>query len=772
MRRRTQTQNQTRGERTWQNPHVDASAPTPGVDDSPYIQFAIEQITRDEEIAGKGRESKIPRKAVPSTVPASTGTALNEGPRISAFPAPPATAVVKDTSRRSKALAVAAPVVIEEAPQESRVASSNYSPVLTEKSPIKRSPSIAEDQEPLIEEPAQIFIDTDVEPQTSQLFPPLTTRQEKGGTILLPVVPKANDFRYPPLNFVPGPLRLLPILALIVLCLGLIGILLCSTALGAKNYGLLGYDGVGTTRYFVFEYLPQLLAAIVVVWLFAIQAAIQRILPFVLLARSNGYPDEEVFERVPIYLTNYLLPNKSLLRRNFGLKFCAIIFWLTLITIPLASSLYQTRWYAQISNGSFLWTTVQPVSIALIVIYTLLIIALVITYVYFNRHTTGLKWDPVSLADIIALLRRTSNLTSSRTSRSTRLSSTRPHSLGYWESTSRPGEVFHGIGAAHETPLASHDNDSINNPEGRTVFQQSTFESWHSHYRTRNKIQPSFLRESRLILYSIIAISLLIAFLVVTYLHSGLKAGFLPLLPTATSSTSSFTSFSSSDFLYSFVPSFIGLLLPLFWVPIDTAFRYLQPWSTLTRQYPSSASQAFGHTASSTLLLSYPSTLPILVSIRSLFHGHIRVAWFSLLTLISWTIPVLAGGLFTAQYIASAPDPALLDQSRGGSILIRPDTNTVYIMTAFVLVYALSWPLTLPGAKRRSAIQGPDGKPVDVRYLAWIRAVVDKSVLREAIWTEPRTRVDLVTRLAASEGHPKERMSGRWAMVGGRIIRT
>lgn len=32
------------------------SSPTPGVDDTPYIRFAIEQLTRDEEVRGIGRE--------------------------------------------------------------------------------------------------------------------------------------------------------------------------------------------------------------------------------------------------------------------------------------------------------------------------------------------------------------------------------------------------------------------------------------------------------------------------------------------------------------------------------------------------------------------------------------------------------------------------------------------------------------------------------------------------------------------------------------------
>ena len=34
----------------------DASPPTPGVDDTPYIRFAIDQLTRDEELLGRRRQ--------------------------------------------------------------------------------------------------------------------------------------------------------------------------------------------------------------------------------------------------------------------------------------------------------------------------------------------------------------------------------------------------------------------------------------------------------------------------------------------------------------------------------------------------------------------------------------------------------------------------------------------------------------------------------------------------------------------------------------------
>ena len=41
--------------KSWRNSRSDISPPTPGVDDTPYIQFAIDQLTRDEELLGRRR---------------------------------------------------------------------------------------------------------------------------------------------------------------------------------------------------------------------------------------------------------------------------------------------------------------------------------------------------------------------------------------------------------------------------------------------------------------------------------------------------------------------------------------------------------------------------------------------------------------------------------------------------------------------------------------------------------------------------------------------
>lgn len=40
---------------SWNQTGSEISPPTPGVDDTPYIRFAIEQLTRDEELLGRRR---------------------------------------------------------------------------------------------------------------------------------------------------------------------------------------------------------------------------------------------------------------------------------------------------------------------------------------------------------------------------------------------------------------------------------------------------------------------------------------------------------------------------------------------------------------------------------------------------------------------------------------------------------------------------------------------------------------------------------------------
>jgi hypothetical protein len=68
----------------------DMSPPTPGIDESPYIRFAIEQLTRDEELSGRARQGSISSAEYPveRIIPdEGLGYYTAPGPKIQA-PAP------------------------------------------------------------------------------------------------------------------------------------------------------------------------------------------------------------------------------------------------------------------------------------------------------------------------------------------------------------------------------------------------------------------------------------------------------------------------------------------------------------------------------------------------------------------------------------------------------------------------------------------------------------------------------------------------------------
>ncbi|PWY68521.1 phosphoribosylaminoimidazole-succinocarboxamide synthase [Aspergillus sclerotioniger CBS 115572] len=89
---------------------------------------------------------------------------------------------------------------------------------------------------------------------------------------------------------------------------------------------------------------------------------------------------------------------------------------------------------------------------------------------------------------------------------------------------------------------------------------------------------PWFLRDGFVILWTVIVGALFIAFVLVSFIHDAIKGGFPPRLPTLPSTGA----FSSSNFCYSFVPALIGNIFFLAWQPIDVYFRALQPFATLS----------------------------------------------------------------------------------------------------------------------------------------------------------------------------------------------
>ncbi|MCJ1381977.1 hypothetical protein MMC17_005089 [Xylographa soralifera] len=644
--------------KTWKSTKSDVSPPTPGVDDTPYIQFAIDQLTRDEELTGRRRAG----------VSGGDVSPIDED--------------------------------FEEVPVEP-----NYVQQIVPRAHHSRSQQI-------------------IEPPVSPLEP------EQIDDNLVPARPPEDSYRYPSLNYIPGPLRLPSLVGLMVCCLIMIALLIVSSVWAAKHNGLWQYDGLGTNRYNLFEFVPQTLGAFILLWLFAVQAALQRILPFTLLASERGAQHTGALDDVSLFLTNYLTPNLSSFRHGepiIGL--CSLIFWLNVFTIPLLSCVFQTRLYMVTSEGVWMWTTVQPVAWVLIILYWLLVVALILLALRLVTRSTGLKWDPTSLADIFVLLRR-SNVASNFHGSEVQAVPIRPRpaSLGYWRSSNRPSDIFYAIGEDHASALERHRQEAQEQSpraidlESQQPTKGVTIESLQTDVHSpavRYRWTPWFMRDTWWILWLVIAFVLTTALLVVSFLHQAVSYGFLPLLPAPTTALG----FSPANFLYSFVPSLLGMLLFLVWQPIDMYYRALEPFARLANPR--------GATAEHSLLLSYTAYFPLEVSIRAALAGHYRVAWISFIGLLSSTLPVLSGGLFTAEF--NVPAQGVREVA---------SMPAYYALVVFVLVYALSFLALWPEPTRYL--------PHDIRSVGDIISFVYQSPMTsDGAFREPRTKTDLVTRLVS-----------------------
>ena len=549
--------------------------------------------------------------------------------------------------------------------------------------------------------------------------------------VFTPVEP-ANGFRYPALDFVPGPLRILSLSALIICCLFMIIALAFCNIWSLRHNGLWQYDGVVTGRYFVFQFLPQILGSILIIWLLVIQSAMHRIFPFIALASGWSPRTSDILHHVALFPTTFLIPNFAFFRHAEPLLgVCSIIFWLTLFTVPLQACLFQTRYYAVDAENVWRWTSVQPIGWILFVLYLLMMMALVLLLIRFSGRLTGLKWDAASIADIMVLIHK-SNILADFVGEE-KIQKSKEYRLGYWRTTNLPSDPFHSLGEVNgkvhrysgsDTANAETVEEKQRNPakadlEAQRQHNNDACEPDFEARADRYRFVPWFLKETYVVAWFVTAIVLLIAFIAVSFVHHAVQQGFLPLLPAPTTSYA----FSPADFLYSFLPSLIGMILFLLFQPFDLTFRALQPFAHLAH--------INGATAEQSLLSDYTSTLPFIITIKALLAGHWKVAWLSFMSLVSITLPILAGGVFTAQFFVKTQD-----------IRIAAHMPAYDALVFFCVLYAISFAFIWPGRKRHL--------PHDFRTLGQIISFVYRSrMLRDKAFSGPLSRTDLVTRLMA-----------------------
>lgn len=551
--------------------------------------------------------------------------------------------------------------------------------------------------------------------------------------VAIPATPTQDSFRFPTLNYLPRELRLPSLVALLTCCLFMLIAIIFSNVWSSQHHGLWQYDQVGTGRYFIFQYLPQLLAILVIFWLFIVQNALYRIVPFLMMHSEKRTFTSNILHSAALFPSDYMIPDLWCFRHGeIILGLCLNVIRLCIFTVPLHSCLYQTQYLTVDGKSVWRWTAVEPVGWTLLALYVLLILALVLLILKLKREPSGLRWDPRSLADLLSLFQRSNILSDFHGSEvradSILLALPKKYTLRYWIAGTRSSEIFHGVeesqialeGFRQNRERKEKSPPSHLDLESQRPLKASSLDSLQNEVhstRIRYRWLPWFLQDTFVVAWIVIATVVMLAFVIVSFVNNATRRGFEPKLTSMKTSQG----FSPADFLYSFVPCLVGMILFLAWQPIDMYFRALQPFANL--------SHSRGSAADESLLLDYTACLPLEISIKAALAGHYKVAWVSFISVLSATLPVLGGGVFTAQYFVPTQE-----------VRVAADMSGYYALVVLVITYSLSFLVIWPKQKRRL--------PHDIRTLGQTLSFVYGSrLLNDAVFWQPRSKADLVTRL-------------------------
>lgn len=705
----------------------EASPPTPAVDDTPYIRFALDQLTRDEEVRGSRRYRGLGSGVdgnYPYIAPAAAGTAA------------PAAALRDPQMQERHEL----PGDYEQAPRRQERAAGAL-PYEFEKPEQKEMYGAPPPRNPARDSgtPPHAFRSRDDRPSQQQQQQP-----EGAGTF----IPVTNEGRHQtPLTFIPGVLRPLQLGIFLFLVLAYLACLLFCAIWSLLHTGLCNYGTFGDVRYFVFQYLPTLLGIFLFFWLVQIEVAVYRITPFIAMA-SESLRSRERGATLLLYPKGFVLPYIGHFRAGQPLVgVFMLVAWLQIWTIPLLASSFNVYFDGNPDTGRWRWIATQGAIWTVIALYLFLAVALVLLMAYLKagKRMTGLQWDPRSLADLVVLLERSNALDAEAEINGSA-------QLGYWRTSARPNDVFHTFGIAEKSARRYSLEDGRIREKPQVAPPTSRFsadpeqdvergEQRHSREKMlprsgsdddasslrSGKALPWFLHPSMAALWAIIAIVLLLAFLIVSYLPTTrISRGFAPDVPAPVNTLG----FSSTNFLYSFVPAVLGTLCLLFWLDIDYAYRRLRALEALAAED--------GELAERSLLLSYVADLPGFVTASALANKHWRVALLTLTTLIATTLPILGGGVFWAQFYVPTQ-----------RIRISTHMPGYYALTIFCVLYALSYLLIFPSRSLRHATHTIS--PGTATTFASITDLVHQSrILDDVAFHSPSSKTDLVTRLLSA----------------------
>ncbi|CCT69977.1 uncharacterized protein FFB20_02603 [Fusarium fujikuroi] len=688
---------------------IAAGKVTPGVDDTPYIQYALEALTRNH-----GGPSA-------AHFPSGSSNDYEED-----YPQPRRYAD-EDMARGYPQLTQPEPAYVEDRlPEPIETQAPRHEMPDTSVHP---APNARHHNEPVAHHDVPAVPRSPTPSDHSE--PDQFAQREKARPRSIPI-----DRAHPPLVFKPAILRPVFMCIFALLCLLMIAALIFCAVYSQNHGGFTPYPGsIYSGQYFLFRILPQIFAGIILIYAQSIITASIRTIPFTAMA------DAEPRERY-LALFRRLRPMTFLIPSFTGpwqFQCFSVCTWLANFTIPLMSTAFTCIFKDQ----GWVWAAVQGVAWTLVTLYILLLAATIALMMFWRNRWTGLLWDIRSVGHLLPLLSQ-SNTTSSYNSpeaiqsndvRQDQLRQRALDRLGYWQMDGQQGGVWYGIGSVGDGGHSDYRTYDLvlKKPEISPASSLDDLEAEVRHY----KYTPIALRTS-VILGSVILMTLLIlAIVIVSFLpQTRLDQGYFPQVPARPRSGA----FSAANFLYAFIPSLLGMIMFLLFQSLDDALRTHQPWADM--------SKSSGEIASKSILADYAACYPFQCTWKALRNGHWRVAVISFMATIFIFIPVLAGGLFMA-----------LTNFRG-QVKMFPNMPVFGVLLAFLFLYLGCLSLMLPG---RRALRIPHS----VDNLAEIISLTAaRETLSDPAFLAVRDTTDLKARLGLDRSDPREQ--SMWYFGGSR----
>ncbi|TWU75157.1 hypothetical protein ED733_003852 [Metarhizium rileyi] len=683
---------------------------TPGVDDTPYIQYALEALTRDRETFAP---SQMPVSSPHLEMCSEKPNLQSQSPKFSVKGLAPQPASQEEPSAShdglNSPLLHQSQLAIPELPQDRLVPL----PTLPEMAPAPPRPSSTDHWIPVDKNALQ-------------------TIDPRGRT-------------YPPLTFKPRILRPFSMLMLMTLCIFMMAGLVFSAVYSQKENGFTPYPGtIYSGQYFVFRILPQLFAGVIIIYTQNIITACLRIVPFAALAEED--PEKRYLALFRnLYPRSFLLPQLS---GPWQLKSFGIAAWLANFTLPLLSATYTCIYVDD--QGRWVWSAAQNLIWVSVALYAILFMATCILMAFWFGHWTGLLWDARSIADLIPLLHHTNIIGSFRhkglyernCDYRAELRERWFDRLGYWQNGDMTGAVWHTIGTS--AMPADHGAEFCTEPRCERRSNELSDESHQTGSSALLGFEggtylPWCLRDIPLVTFVLVTSGLLLGLLVVSFLpQTKLESGFAPLLTARPDDAA----FSAANFLYSFLPACLGMVLFLLFQSLDQALRILQPWGDMTA--------LDGAAASRSILADYAACLSLHVSVRALRNGHWRVAVISLASTLFIFIPILAGGLFMA---LTTPTQ---------QVRMFPSMPVYGVLLALLIIYIGCLSLLIP---HRRQFQLPHCVTTIASLISFCTA---KDLYEDAAFRSVRSRKDLAARLGVGRKDAREESVWFFGVLAGR----